>query len=145
MGNILLKIIVMAGGTLLAFLIIYEPNIIDLLDKEKNLQLAQTMAFTTMAMFQVFNAANLRSVKLSIFKKGLFSNKYFLGTFFLSIIIQIIANLFFGVFLGVTRLDIYQWLIVIAITISIFFVDELRKFIYNKIEQKRNPQIKCVN
>jgi magnesium-transporting ATPase (P-type) len=50
---------------------------------------ARTMAFTTMAMFQVFNAFNCRSRDKSIFQSGLFSNRYLLVAMAASVLLQL--------------------------------------------------------
>jgi len=50
---------------------------------------ARTAAFVVMAFSQLFNAYNLRSIKRSIFRIGIFSNKWFNWAILLSVVIQV--------------------------------------------------------
>ncbi|MCW5897999.1 MAG: HAD-IC family P-type ATPase [Flavobacteriales bacterium] len=50
---------------------------------------ARTAAFVVMAFSQLYNAFNLRSIKRSIFRIGVFSNKWFNWAIAVSIIIQV--------------------------------------------------------
>ncbi len=51
------------------------------------------MAFTTMVMFQVFNALNCRSRDKSVFQLGLFSNRYLLVAVVASVLLQVGTSL----------------------------------------------------
>lgn len=53
--------------------------------------MARTGAFITIAMTQVFNAFNLRTPNTSVFKIGIFSNKWLVLAFFVSIAAQVAA------------------------------------------------------
>lgn len=90
---------------------------------------AQTMAFATMAMFQVFNSLNCRSRTHSITKLGLFSNPYLLVGIALSVVLQIIANRVPVVrgFMGTEPLTLADWGLVVAVSSTILVGDELRK------------------
>lgn len=50
---------------------------------------ARTAAFVVMAFSQLYNAYNLRSLKRSVFRIGLFSNKWFNWAIVVSVIIQV--------------------------------------------------------
>lgn len=50
---------------------------------------ARTAAFVVMAFAQLYNAFNLRSLKRSVFRIGLFSNKWFNWAIVVSVIIQV--------------------------------------------------------
>lgn len=52
---------------------------------------ARSAAFTVLSMTQIFSMFNLRSLKNSLFKIGVFSNKYVIGAFFLSVSLLLIA------------------------------------------------------
>ncbi len=52
---------------------------------------AMTAAFISMTMCQLFNLFNMRSLHKSIFKIGIFSNKYTLYSFIISLLFMIIA------------------------------------------------------
>lgn len=100
---------------------------------------AQTITFTTLAMFQVFNSLNCRSRTRSFFKMGFFKNPYLLAAIFASIVLQIGAVYvpFLQRALGTALLSIRDWGLIILVTSSIFFVDEIRKYIQRRIEQNR--------
>ncbi|MBD3341488.1 MAG: ATPase, partial [Candidatus Lokiarchaeota archaeon] len=118
---------VMMIGTLFMFL--YGLNTYTLRIK------AQTLAFTTMAMFQVFNSLNCRSRTKSVFELGIFTNKYLIGAIIISVTLQICAIylLFFNIILGTTPISLLDWLLIILISSSVFLGDELRKVIRKKL------------
>lgn len=90
---------------------------------------AQTVAFTTLAFFQVFNALNCRSRDKSVFQLGLFSNRYLLGGLFLSVLLQIMATRLHIMqrFLGTEPLAPLDWVMIVLVSSSIFVADEVRK------------------
>ncbi|OGJ12592.1 hypothetical protein A3K82_00300 [Candidatus Pacearchaeota archaeon RBG_19FT_COMBO_34_9] len=95
---------------------------------------ARTIAFTAMSMFQWFNVFNMRSLHKSLFKIGIFSNKwikYSLGISLLLLLaviyIPFLANIFKFV-----PLSIGEFLIITAITSSVFIIGE----IYKKIKYR---------
>lgn len=94
---------------------------------ETNLAYAQTMAFTTLMMYQMFNVINMRSEDYSIF--SLKWNKWLIGAIALSILLQIAVvhlpamnNIF-----STTALRITDWLIAIAISSSVLIFGEAVK------------------
>jgi Ca2+-transporting ATPase len=97
---------------------------------------AQTLGFTTMAMFQVFNALNCRSRTKSVFKIGFFTNKYLFGAIAASVTLQVLATLLppLKVALGTASLSAWDWLTIILISSSVFFADELRKLVIKKVK-----------
>jgi len=97
---------------------------------------AQTLGFTTMAMFQVFNALNCRSRTKSVFKIGFFTNKYLFGAIAASVTLQVLATLLppLKVALGTTSISAWDWLTIILISSSVFFADELRKLVRKKVK-----------
>ena len=91
----------------------------------------QTMAFTTIVMFQLFNVLNFKSDKSII--SILFSNKYLLLAVLISVILQL-AILYtpLNTIFGVEPLGLLQWGIVLLVSFSILFFEEFRKFLVNK-------------
>ena len=123
--NTLLVAAAMAAGTLFMFGRGFYANGIDH---------ARTLAFVTLAMFQVFNALNVRSRTQSVFKLGLFSNKYLniaipasvlllLGTVYLP---------FMQTIMQTVPLAANEWTLIIPIASTIFFVEEIRKFLASR-------------
>lgn len=121
--NIIYISVFMMVGTLLMFLYGME--------RYNHHLKAQTMAFVTMAMFQVFNAFNCRSRSKSILQLGVLSNKYLLYAVIVSITLQVCATYlpFFNLLLGTTPLSIIDWCLIIVITSSVFIGDEIRKLL----------------
>jgi P-type Ca2+ transporter type 2C len=122
--NIFIVALVMATGTL--FMYGRASNM--------NNASAQTVGFTTLAMFQVFNALNCRSRTRSIFQMGFFKNPYLIMAIAASIILQVGAIYlpFMQKALGTTPLTIQDWGWIILVSSSVLFVDEIRKLIQRK-------------
>jgi Ca2+-transporting ATPase len=97
---------------------------------------AQTIAFTTMTLFQFFNAINCRSLNLSIFKKGLFSNKYLIAALAAAFTLQISAIYILNPFLGTVPFNPFDWIVVIIVTSTVLIGDELRKYYINRKASK---------
>lgn len=106
---------------------------------EYNLIKARTLAFTTMAMYQVFNSLNCRSRTKSVFELGFFTNKYLLGAIIASVLLQIGAIYIpiFNVLLGTTPFSIDEWLLIALVASSVFVGDEARKLIRKVMIKKR--------
>jgi Ca2+-transporting ATPase len=102
-----------------------------------NLIRAQTLGFTTMAMFQVFSSLNCRSRTKSVFRLGFFTNKYLFGAIIASVSLQVLATIlpFFQVALGTTVLSIWDWLTIVLVSSSVFFADEVRKLVRSRIKR----------
>ncbi|MCX8153330.1 MAG: HAD-IC family P-type ATPase [Candidatus Bathyarchaeota archaeon] len=128
MLNIVYVGIFMAVGTLWMFITGYNGG---------GLQRAQTLAFTTIAMFQVFNALNCRSRTASIFKLGLTTNKYLLSGIVASVSLQVLATLAppLQAALGTTTLSPFDWLLIILVSSSVLIADEIRKFVVGKLKK----------
>lgn len=101
---------------------------------------ARTMAFATLAAFQWFQALCARTAKVSVFSVGLFSNAWLWAGILSAVALQVLVihtqtgqKLF-----GVVPLTLTDWLLIVAISSSIFIVDELLKFfgVNGKLEQK---------
>ena len=102
MLNIIYVGIFMAVGTLWVFT--REWNSGELIK-------ARTLAFTTIAMFQVFNSLNCRSRTKSVFKIGFFTNKYLFVAIAASVTLQVLATLLppLKVALGTTSISAWDW------------------------------------
>jgi Ca2+-transporting ATPase len=125
-----------------AFMAIGTLSIFAWANSAGNLRRAQTLAFTTMAMFQVFNSLNCRSRRLSVFKLGLFRNRYLIAAISLSILLQLLANRlpFLETALGTEALSLSDWAIILLVTSSIFVADEVRKLARSKRQDRRSRQ-----
>jgi Ca2+-transporting ATPase len=126
--NIIYVALFMMVGTIFVFL--YGLN------KYDNFVKAQTLSFTTLAMFQVFNSLNCRSRTLSVFELGFFSNKYLFAAIIASIFLQILAVYLIPMnwFLGTVPILFIDWLLIVAVSSTVFIGDELRKFVQKKMK-----------
>lgn len=96
---------------------------------------ARTMTLVTMAMFQWFNALNCRSEKKSVFELGFFSNKWLLLAITVVFGLQffVIYNPFMQKIFSTKPISAAQWGLVLLVSSSIFFIEEIRKFIARRI------------
>jgi Ca2+-transporting ATPase len=92
----------------------------------------RTMAFATLSLSQLFHVFNFRSVKDSIFEKGLILNKFLIGASIFSGLIQL-AVMFIPVFQPVFKvvpLDFNHWLIIFVLTASVIPLVEIWKLAF---------------
>jgi len=95
---------------------------------------ARTIAFVSMSMFQLFNAFNMRSIKKSLFKIGIFSNKWLIGGITISFLMMlgiIYLPWIRGIFQFV-HLTFNEFLLISLIASSVFIFGELYKFFHKK-------------
>lgn len=92
---------------------------------------AKTIAFITLAMFQVFNAINCRSRSQSVFAIGFFTNKFLLIAIVFSVTLQFLTTVIpgFQLFLNTVPLDGGDWLLLMLVASSVWLIDEIRKWI----------------
>lgn len=95
---------------------------------------AWTVSLTVLAVFQWLNAWNCRSEKESLFKMNLFSNKFLVYATLIIISLQMFAiyTPTMQKILRTVPLTLNDWLKIIAISLSIVFFEEIRKFFYRK-------------
>ena len=95
---------------------------------------AQTMAFITLAMFQIFNALNVRSRTTSVFKLGFSTNKYLLVAIFISFALLVGSTIFpvFHTVLHTVPLFISDWALILLVSSTILIGEEIRKLIWAK-------------
>ncbi len=90
---------------------------------------ALTMAFTILVMYQMANAFNSRSYEKSAFSINWFSNPSLIAAVAASIILQIaVVHTAIGQrLLGTVALSATEWIIVIAVSLTVFILEEVRK------------------
>lgn len=118
--------------TLAAFYFgLYEHNysLGDTAIPEEVLTYARTMAFVVLAASQLFYSLTIRSSSKSIFRIGIFSNKYLIGSIIIGLLLQsgvisipVLANAF-----KVHNLSLRDWGIVILFALVPFAVNEIIK------------------
>lgn len=132
-GGIFFVGAVMAAGTLLV-LDASLPG--GLIEGSGNLRYGQTMAFTTLMLFQMFNVLNSRSDERSAFQ-GLFHNALLWGALGLSIALQVavIYVPFLQSAFSTVSLSLSDWLRCVAVASSVLWLRELGKFITREKRQ----------
>ena len=113
-------------------------------------EITVTMSFITLATMQLFHGYNMRSETQSMFKNGVFSNKYlnyaFLICFALTTLVVLIPLQGLHMALGLVDLNISQWAIAIGFSFAIIPIIEILKAIirHNK-KKKKASKMDSVN
>jgi len=99
---------------------------------------ARTVAFTAMSMFQLFNVLNLRSLEKSLFKIGIFSNKWVLlgMASSLALMLAVLYLPFLSNIFSFVHLSLKEFLLITLISSSVFFAGEIYKFFKSKTIKK---------
>jgi Ca2+-transporting ATPase len=100
----------------------------------------QTMAFTTLVLFQIFNVLNARSDERSAFH-GLFNNRWLWGAVVLSLLLQalVVYTPFLQQAFSTVSLSAGDWLFCAAVSSSVLWLRELSKVLVGGIGSKRSP------
>ncbi|MBT0810841.1 HAD-IC family P-type ATPase [Litoribacter ruber] len=104
----------------------------------EGLQKARSAAFLIMAFCQLFNVFNMRTLSLSIFKIGLFSNKYVNIALIVSLVIQIliIEVPFFEDLFQFDPISFSELMVLGLLSSSVLWFGEAYKFIRDKFNLK---------
>ncbi|MFH1398653.1 MAG: calcium-translocating P-type ATPase, SERCA-type [Candidatus Woesearchaeota archaeon] len=92
-------------------------------------QKAQTVAFTTLVFFQMFNVINCRSERRSIFRVGFFKNTYLI----LAVLSSLLLHIFVvygpvGTYFDTVPLNVMDWVRILMVSCSVFVLVELWKW-----------------
>ena len=118
-GNIFVEGMMIGILTLLAF---------SIGNNKYGLEIARTMAFVCLGMLELVHSFNIKSDK-SIFKVGIFENRFLIGAFLLGTILQcgiVFVPMFTKIF-KLAQLNIIQWGYCIIISILPIFIIECQK------------------
>ncbi len=98
---------------------------------------ARTMTLITMALYQWFNAWNCRSETRSVWSLGVFKNKWLIVAtgFVLSLQFFVLYIPFMQHLFNTVPLSLYDWVVMIAATIPMLLIEELRKAIVMRWNQ----------
>ncbi len=128
---------------IIPFLVIIVPTMVILAllvfdyYQDESVEKARTGAFLVVAMTQVFNAFNMRSLTRSAFSIGFFKNKYVIMAFVASVILQI-AAIKLPFMQEIFHFRNIEWLDIVVITLlssTVFIFGEVYKLIRNKRKQ----------
>lgn len=124
-AGILFVGLVMTAGTLLVLDACLPGGLIE---GSGTIVYAQTMAFTTLTMFQLFNVFNARSDRASAFV-GLFANRWLWAAVGLSLLLH--AGVIYIPFLqqafSTTSLSVADWLVCAAVASAVLWAREASK------------------
>ena len=127
--------VIMAVGTLLVLDATLPGGLIE---GTGDLRHAQTMAFTTLMAFQLFNVFNARSDERSAFE-GLFRNGWLWGAVIFSIVLH--AAVLYVPFLqsafSTVGLSAREWLVCLAVASSVLWLRELGKIVTRAMPGKK--------
>ncbi len=96
-----------------------------------DLEKARTVAFVSMSMFQLFNVFNMRSLKKSLFKIGIFSNKWVTWGLIVTLL-AMLAVIYLPYLQNIFQfvpLSMKEFLIISLIASSVFIAGEIYKFV----------------
>jgi len=95
---------------------------------------ARTQLFTALVLMELANAVNARSLKYTVFKVGLFKNKFLwlaiLSSLGLQLMVLYIPALH-GIF-EVTYPNVFDWTVAIVFTLIVFFSIEIGKYVTSR-------------
>ena len=98
--------------------------------RDVDVQTAETMAFVTLSLCELFRAYTVRSERASIFTIGVFSNRYMQYAVGLSIglLILVCAVPFLQPVFNTHFLSLQEWLIVVGLALIPAVAEEITKF-----------------
>jgi len=124
---------IMATGALAAFLWSMKRGGWDFgekIDLDSALYIKSTAAtFAVLSMTQMANLIQTRNEKISAFKMGFSSNKYLIGSIFVSVCVlfSFMYIPFFQRNLRMAPIDLWDWMAVAGAFLAVFFFEEARK------------------
>jgi Ca2+-transporting ATPase len=103
--------------------------------KRMDIIFAQTVALTTLVMIEMFNAFNCRSLKYSIFKLGLFTNKWLILAIASSILMHLSILYIPGLnwLFKIRSLDLGIWALCLPLAALPLIIIEITKFVENRL------------
>jgi Ca2+-transporting ATPase len=113
----------LAAGNPIAALIAYDWSGVDV-------QSAETMAFVTLSLAELFRAFTVRSERLSIFQLGLFSNRYLVGAVLLSFVLVLCTVFipFLQPIFNTHALTGREWSVVVGLALLPAIAEEVTKW-----------------
>jgi Ca2+-transporting ATPase len=95
-----------------------------------DVQTAETMAFVTLSLCELFRAYTVRSERASLFQIGVFSNRYMQYAVGLSIVLLLLVSSvpFLQPIFNTHFLSLREWLIVIGLALVPATAEEITKF-----------------
>ena len=120
---------VLMSVLLLAGYLFYQPWI-----SQHNLVEARTQLFTAIVLMELANAVNARSLKYTVFKVGVFKNKFLWIAILSSLSLQLMV-LYIPALQGIFKVtypELFDWAVAIAFTLIVFFSIEAGKYVASR-------------
>ncbi|UCC92168.1 MAG: cation transporting ATPase C-terminal domain-containing protein [Candidatus Aenigmatarchaeota archaeon] len=97
---------------------------------------ARTLAFTTLVVYEIFNVINCRSLKYSMFRIGLFSNRKLIYAIMASIILQLLVIYVPAIQIGfkTVALGLFDWFVIVAISSTVLIITQLKIRLFGGFE-----------
>ncbi len=122
-----------AGQNALSFLLRY-----DWVGSKVDVQTAETMAFLTLSLCELFRAYTVRSEKMSVFKLGVFGNKYMQYAVGLSIVLTLLVVIvpFLQPIFNTHMPTATEWVVVLVLAVLPAIAEEITKFFLRQQDKK---------
>jgi len=122
--------VIPSGVNVLSFVLAHDWRGVDV-------QTAETMAFVTLSMAELFRAYTVRSERASIFRIGVFSNRYMQYAVGLSVgLLLLVTGLpFLQPIFNTHFLSIQEWGLVIGLALVPAIAEEVTKFFLRRVEK----------
>lgn len=119
-----------SGANMLSFVLAHDWRGVDV-------QTAETMAFVTLSLCELFRAYTVRSERASIFKIGVFSNKYMQYAVGISItlLLLVCAVPFLQPIFNTHFLSLREWGLVLGLALMPAIAEEITKFFLRRANQ----------
>ncbi|MBW2976905.1 calcium-translocating P-type ATPase, SERCA-type [Candidatus Woesearchaeota archaeon] len=128
-NSVIARMVIVGATMMIGTLAIFK-----ICNPETNLMYAQTMAFSTLMFYQMFNVLNCRSEFKSLFKIGIFTNIKLWGAILFSILLQVLViHTPLSTFFKTIPLTLMDWAYVILVSSSVFIIVEIYKFAVGKL------------
>ncbi|KXK56903.1 MAG: HAD-IC family P-type ATPase [Chlorobi bacterium] len=132
--RILGSALIMMFGTLIVFEVVLAQYGYTALSKDISadaLAYARTAAFTTLALFQIWNVHNSRALDHSIFQIGFLANRPLLAVTILALLLQVAAVQlpFMHSLMKTVPLQAETWLLCVGTSLSLIVLVEIRKWV----------------
>ena len=141
LASIMVVGIIVAAGTLIAFLWKYDASLTEGTDAWNTMmEEARTIAFTTIVLFQMSYVISARSLQLPIYKIGFWTNKYLLAAAGGSVLLQMMVVYvpFFQDIFRTTALPLEDWYVIVPMALSVFVIMEIVKFVRMRTRKSAN-------
>jgi len=122
--------VIPSGQNIISFVLSHDWRGVDV-------QSAETMAFVTLSLCELFRAYTVRSERVSIFKIGVFSNRYMQYAVGLSIglLLLVCAVPFLQPIFNTHFLSLQEWGLVVGLALIPAISEEITKFFLRKLDR----------